>query len=117
MTQTPHTPTPPATDPTNTDPANTDTRIADPADSAADPGCLSEVDRARRTATAARLRYANLAAAARATLAALADGDDPDPLGYLRDELAHPTAPDPPKEIDPGRTDQPRGSARDRGRG
>jgi hypothetical protein len=34
-----------------------------------------------------RRRYHNLVAAARATLAAVADGE-PDPLYYLRDELA-----------------------------
>ncbi|GAA0264764.1 hypothetical protein [Cryptosporangium japonicum] len=43
--------------------------------------------------TLLRTRYANLIAAARATLAANADGEA-DPLYYLRDELAaHPTLP------------------------
>jgi hypothetical protein len=50
------------------------------------PPLLSEVDRLWLLLVAARHRYANLLAAARATLAADRDGE-PDPLSYLRDEL------------------------------
>jgi hypothetical protein len=54
------------------------------------PALLSEVDRLWTQLARTRLRYANLVAAARATLSASQDGDDPDPLSYLRDELTHP---------------------------
>jgi hypothetical protein len=47
---------------------------------------VSEVDRLWHLLVAARLRYADLAAAARATLAAHRDGEA-DPLAYLADEL------------------------------
>lgn len=61
--------------------------------SAADvPALLSEVDRLWTQLARTRLRYANLVAAGRATLSASLDGDDADPLSYLRDELAHPLA-------------------------
>lgn len=122
MTQTPHTPTPStAADPQTIDPASAHAPTADAPTAQAVTAqavtahgpCLSAVDRAWQTATAARLRYANLAAAAYATLAALVDGDDPDPLEYLRDELAHPTPADPAKGTHPGST----GTAGDRGRG
>ena len=57
------------------------------------PVLISEIIRLRGELSAGRLDRANLAAAARATLAALAAvtaGRDaePDPLWYLRDELA-----------------------------
>jgi hypothetical protein len=58
------------------------------------PVLISEIIRLRREIRAGRLDRANLIAAARATLAALtttaAAGRDaePDPLWYLRDELA-----------------------------
>lgn len=64
------------------------------------PRLVSEVDRLSRALVRSRLRYANLAAAARATLTATEDGD-PDPFGYLRDELTHPT----PTRPDPTRPD------------
>lgn len=64
-------------------------------DSALDvPRLVSEVDRLAGALVASRLRYANLTAAARATLAAAEDGDG-DPFGYLRDELTHPTPTEP----------------------
>lgn len=47
---------------------------------------LSEVRRARIEAALARARYADLLAAARATLSAHADGEA-NPLAYLRDQL------------------------------
>ena len=47
----------------------------------------TEIDRLRSLLALARVRYANLLAAARATLAADRDGEA-DPLFYLRDELA-----------------------------
>lgn len=50
------------------------------------PALLAEVARVRRVA-AARMQAANLAAAGRASLAAVRDGE-PDPWYYLRDELA-----------------------------
>ena len=50
------------------------------------PAVLAELGRARAELQAVRLDRANLLAAIRATLAADAEGD-PDPLGYLRDEL------------------------------
>jgi hypothetical protein len=54
------------------------------------PVLVAEIIRLRGEIDAGRLDRANLAAAARATLAALAAGRDaePDPLWYLRDELA-----------------------------
>ena len=58
------------------------------------PALVAEADRLCRALVRSRLRYANLAAAARATLAAAADGD-PDPAGYLREELSHPTPTEP----------------------
>jgi hypothetical protein len=50
------------------------------------PAVLAELGRARAELEAVRLDRANLLAAIRATLAADAE-DEPDPLGYLRDEL------------------------------
>ena len=50
------------------------------------PVLLAEIERIRRILTWTRLDYANLLAAARASLAAHADGED-DPLYYLRDEV------------------------------
>lgn len=53
----------------------------------------TEVTRLRRSLAAVRLSYADLLAAARATVAADRDGD-PNPLEYLRDELTqHPALP------------------------
>lgn len=52
------------------------------------PVLLAEVFRLASLTTWARTELANLLAAARATLAADRDGE-PDPLWYLRDELAH----------------------------
>ena len=51
------------------------------------PVLLAEVSRLAILLTWTRLKFANLLAAARATLAAQHDGE-PDPLSYLRDELA-----------------------------
>jgi hypothetical protein len=56
------------------------------------PALVSEVDRLYALLVLARRRYADLAAAARATLAAESDGER-DPLAYLRDELIHADAP------------------------
>jgi hypothetical protein len=53
------------------------------------PAVLADLGRARAELAAVRLDRANLLAAIRATLAADADGD-PDPFGYLRDELDSP---------------------------
>jgi hypothetical protein len=50
------------------------------------PAALVDLGRARAELQAVRLDRANLLAAIRATLAADAEGE-PDPLGYLRDEL------------------------------
>jgi hypothetical protein len=50
------------------------------------PAVLAELGRARAELEAVRLDRANLLAAIRATLAADAEGE-PDPLGYLRDEI------------------------------
>ena len=50
------------------------------------PAILADLRRVRAELEAVRLDRANLLAAIRATLAADADGE-PDPLGYLRDEL------------------------------
>ena len=50
------------------------------------PAALADLGRARAELEAVRLDRANLLAAIRACLAADADGE-PDPLGYLRDEL------------------------------
>lgn len=51
------------------------------------PVFVAEITYLSSEARAARLDQANLAAAGRATLAASLDGE-PDPLSYLRDELA-----------------------------
>ena len=56
------------------------------------PTVLAELGRARTELEAVRLDRANLLAAIRATLSADADGE-PDPLGYLRDELESASAP------------------------
>ena len=56
------------------------------------PAVLADLGRARAELEAVRLDRANLLAAIRATLAADAEGD-PDPLGYLRDELDSTDAP------------------------
>lgn len=57
-------------------------------DSATDvPLLLAELARLWIQLLAARLQYANLRAAARATLSAERDGE-PDPLAYLADELS-----------------------------
>jgi hypothetical protein len=53
---------------------------------------LAELGRARAELEAVRLDRANLLAATRATLAAYTEGE-PDPLGYLRDELGSAGAP------------------------
>ena len=50
------------------------------------PAVLADLGRTRAELDAVRLDRANLLAAIRATLAADAEGE-PDPLGYLRDEL------------------------------
>ena len=50
------------------------------------PAAFADLRRARAELEAVRLDRANLLAAIRATLAADAEGE-PDPLGYLRDEL------------------------------
>ena len=50
------------------------------------PVLLAEIERIHRILTWTRLDYANLLAAARASLAAHTDGED-DPLYYLRDEV------------------------------
>jgi hypothetical protein len=51
------------------------------------PVLLAELERLRSLLTWARTEFANLLAAARATLAATDEGE-PDPLSYLRDEAA-----------------------------
>ena len=56
------------------------------------PSALADLGRARAELEAVRLDRANLLAAIRACLAADADGE-PDPLGYLRDELDGQDAP------------------------
>jgi hypothetical protein len=56
------------------------------------PSVLADLGRARAELEAVRLDRANLLAAIRATLAAHDEGE-PDPLGYLRDELDTPGAP------------------------
>jgi hypothetical protein len=53
------------------------------------PAVLADLGRARAELRAVRLDRANLLAAIRAALAADAEGD-PDPFGYLRDELDSP---------------------------
>ena len=50
------------------------------------PAVLADLGRTREELEAVRLDRANLLAAIRVTLAADAEGE-PDPLGYLRDEL------------------------------
>ena len=54
------------------------------------PPLLAEIGRLRELLTYARTELANLLAAGRATLAAERDGD-PDPLSYLRDDVANQT--------------------------
>jgi plasmid stabilization system protein ParE len=56
------------------------------------PAVLADLARTQTELEAVRLDRANLLAAIRATLAAQADGE-PDPLGYLRDELHATQAP------------------------
>jgi hypothetical protein len=56
------------------------------------PAILADLGRARAELEAVRLDRAKLLAAIRATLAADAEGE-PDPLGYLRDELDSTGAP------------------------
>jgi hypothetical protein len=56
------------------------------------PAVLADLRRLRAELEAARLDRANLLAAIRATLAADAE-EEPDPLGYLRDELDSADAP------------------------
>jgi hypothetical protein len=56
------------------------------------PAVLADLGRARAELEAVRLDRANLLAAVRATLSADAEGE-PDPLGYLRDELNSAGAP------------------------
>ncbi len=56
------------------------------------PAVLADLGPARAQLEAVRLDRANLLAAIRATLAADAEGE-PDPLGYLRDELDSGDAP------------------------
>ena len=56
------------------------------------PAVLADLGRARAELEAVRLDRANLLAAIRAALGADADGE-PDPLGYLRDELHSPGGP------------------------
>ena len=56
------------------------------------PAVLADLRRARGELEAVRLDRANLLAAIRATLAADGEGE-PDPLGYLRDELDSTEAP------------------------
>jgi hypothetical protein len=56
------------------------------------PAVLADLRRARDELEAVRLDRANLLAAIRATLAADAESE-PDPLGYLRDELGSTGAP------------------------
>jgi len=51
------------------------------------PALLAEIDRLHGQHALTRVRYVNLLAAARATLAADRDGED-DPLFYVHDELA-----------------------------
>jgi hypothetical protein len=51
------------------------------------PVMLAELQRSAILLSRARLDFANLLAAARASLGAERDGD-PDPFGYLRDEVA-----------------------------
>ena len=56
------------------------------------PAVLAELRRMRAELEAVRLDRANLLAAIRATLAAHDEGE-PDPLGYLRNELDSPDVP------------------------
>ena len=61
------------------------------------PVLLAEIGRLASLLAWARTEFANLLAAARATLAAHRDGE-PDPLSYLRDEVAaHGPLPDDPE--------------------
>lgn len=52
------------------------------------PVLLVELERVLTLLTRSRTEFANLLAAAQATLAADVDTDEPDPLTYLRDEVA-----------------------------
>lgn len=63
------------------------------------PVLLAELDRLRTLLSDTRTEFANLLAAARATLAAHHDAE-PDPLYYLRDEVA---AQQPPPRDETGR--------------
>jgi hypothetical protein len=56
------------------------------------PAVLADLGRLREQLEAVRLDRANLLAAIRATLRADGDGE-PDPFGFLRDELNSPDAP------------------------
>lgn len=63
------------------------------------PVLLAEIDRCRTLLALTRAEYANLLAAARATIAAYRDGEA-DPLWYLRDELsAHGQLPPPDMHV------------------
>lgn len=67
------------------------------------PVLLAELDRVLTLLTCARIDTANLLAAARATLTAV-DDSEPDPLMYLRDEVAvHRPADGMPDETGGGR--------------
>jgi hypothetical protein len=61
------------------------------------PVMLAEIDRLARLLTRTRWDFADLLAAARATLAADHDGE-PDPLTYLRDAVGEHRAWNPPDE-------------------
>ncbi|GAA0532639.1 hypothetical protein GCM10010172_11780 [Paractinoplanes ferrugineus] len=61
------------------------------------PVLLAEVDRLARLLSRTRWDFANLLAGAQATLTADQDGD-PDPLAYLRDEVAQHRAWVPPDD-------------------
>nr|WP_055504935.1 hypothetical protein [Nonomuraea pusilla] len=65
------------------------------------PVLVAEITRLRAEIGRARLLRANLIAAMRAALAADADGE-PDPLSYLRDELADQAGPITPSNPDGG---------------
>ncbi|GID32908.1 hypothetical protein [Paractinoplanes brasiliensis] len=64
------------------------------------PVLLAEVDRLTRLLSRTRWDFADLLAAARATLNADQDGE-PDPLGYLRDAVAEHRAWNPPDDGEP----------------
>ncbi|MFI6180788.1 hypothetical protein ACIA8R_35025 [Nonomuraea sp. NPDC051191] len=65
------------------------------------PVLVAEISRLRTDISRRRLRRANLIAAMRAALSAAADGE-PDPLSYLRDELAEQAGPLAPTRKDGG---------------